>query len=533
MITLSREEFEKKYGVNLVRSSKPIKESFLKDAGRDVVETGKNVFNTFKSGGEEIVSDYKKSLRGERNPVKAGFDIAASTVGKISDVFGDVLTGAGKILLTQNKEDQIKKMVETGGEKLFATDSVQSLVNSYGMLSEDRKQDLRTSGDFLIALLDVVGLKGAKVLKKPIEELMGQGVGIAGDTLKQGVGLLGKVKGLMPESADIMNRVARLTPLQANKFKKLSGKNHGQYLTDTGNFGTPDKIIEREAIKFAQSIKDVDATLAKIEGQFKDGSVTDALEALAKKEKLTSSDNVLSPNSKRVAELQAKNTREGLTMTEINEVKRLFERNVRLSFNKMISPDNVTLATNIDNAIRKFQFDTAKDFGFNNLDVMNKQTQISKNLIDSMGEQLVGKTGLNGLGMGDLILLSGGDPTAVGAFLTKKFFGSKRFQAKMAKILAGNPSLKEVTPDFKETPLKRIGAGEKGSQMGSFTSETINLPENIRKQALGLEDVKNTILNRSDLMEELRIKEATIFTKLRNGSTLSKKEEDFLQSLLD
>ncbi len=122
----------------------------------------------------------------------------------------------------------------------------------------------------------------------------------------------------------------------------------------------------------------------------------------------------------------------------------------------MLSPDSVTLATNIDNAMRKFQFDKASEFGFKNIGEMNKQTQISKNIIDSLGQQLVGKTGLNNLGMGDLILLSGGDPTAVGSFLTKKFFGAKSVQSKIAKILADNPSLKEVTPDFTETPLKRL-----------------------------------------------------------------------------
>ena len=501
------------------------------------LKIGESAYNT----GEKVVDAFNKSQSGERNPVLAGLDIGGSIAAGVGNIAGEGLLGLGKALISQESEDQVASGVSDAVTPIFESQQAQDLIKFYEGMDENTKQNLRTTGNLGIAVFDVLTLGGANIGVKALKEGAETGIDAAKQTLKTlmdkaGNGEiknpLGDVKRFAPQSSEIMNRVARLTPSQANKFKDIAGKSHGQYLTDTGNFGTPDEIIKREAVKFTQSIKSVDDTLAKIEGQFKDGSVTDALKELAKKEKLTSSDNVLSPNKKRVDELLAKNEREGLTMTEINEVKRLFERNVKLSFNKMLSPDSVTLATNIDNAMRKFQFDKASEFGFKNIGEMNKQTQISKNIIDSLGQQLVGKTGLNNLGMGDLILLSGGDPTAVGSFLTKKFFGAKSVQSKIAKILADNPSLKEVTPDFTETPLKRLGAGEKGSPQGSFTSETINLPENIKNQTLGLDEVKDTVFGRSDLMEELRVQEATLFDKLRKGSKISNSEEETLRGLL-
>ncbi len=240
---------------------------------------------------------------------------------------------------------------------------------------------------------------------------------------------------VIPNSASIMNRVARLKPTDFNNFTKMAGETPGDYLTRTGNFGTPDKIIATEAEKFATNLKNVDNEIGKLPGLYQEPVVKDALDGLLQKAANESTVSVKSPYLDEVTTLSNKYATEGLNMKEINRVKRLYERNVKLGFNKLMNGEKVTQATNVDNALREWQFTKAKELGLKNLDELNKQTQLSKFIVDKLGGQVVGQSGLNGMNLTDWIMLSGGNPAAVGGFLTKKFFSSKGVQSKIAEML--------------------------------------------------------------------------------------------------
>lgn len=284
-----------------------------------------------------------------------------------------------------------------------------------------------------------VGAEGAIGVAKAGEKAVGQG-------LESGMKL---AENVIPKSDEIMNRVARLTPKQANTFEKLAGKTHGEYLRETGNFGTPDQIIKNEATKFTQSIKSVDDTLATLPGVYKDGSITDAIMGLKEKAIETSSANVKSPILSKVLEFETKLNNEGLTMSEINELKRLYEREVKLGYKGVgaqINSRAVDKATYIDEAIREWQVNKAKELGFKNIAELNKQTQLSKFIVDKLGDQVVGKNGLNDVTLTDWIMLSGGDPTAVGGFLTKKFFSNKKVQSKIAEMLNKGEIKGQIVP---------------------------------------------------------------------------------------
>lgn len=243
----------------------------------------------------------------------------------------------------------------------------------------------------------------------------------------------------------IMNKVARLTPSDANQFAKLSGgETHGEYLARTGNFGTPDEVITKEAQKFTQSVKSVDDALAKLDGVYTDGSLVDMANDLVKKAESVSTENVKSPYLKQALDLQSKLKDGGISMSEVNTLKRLYEKNVKLGYNKLINADKVEQATNLDNAVRKWQVATAKNLGLENLTELNKQTQLSKFIVDKLGKQVIGKTGLNGVSLTDYIILAGGDTTSIAGFLTKKFFSNKAIQARVAKLLSGSRKPEEI-----------------------------------------------------------------------------------------
>jgi len=255
-----------------------------------------------------------------------------------------------------------------------------------------------------------------------------------------------------PASSAIMNKVARLKPTDMTEFQRLSGKTPGQYLTETGNFGTPDKIISSEASKFVKSKNMVDVEMEKLPGVYKTGAVEDALNGLLETAKNTSTPNVPASYLGEVESLIQKYKSGGLSMKEINQVKRLYERNVKLGYNKVLNPDKVAQATNVDRSILKWQIGKAKDLGFNNITDLNKQTQLSRFIVDKLGDQVVGQSALNSIGLTDWIVLAGGSPEAVAGFLTKKFFSSRAVQAKIAELLnIGQPVKSMISPDVKPT----------------------------------------------------------------------------------
>jgi hypothetical protein len=236
--------------------------------------------------------------------------------------------------------------------------------------------------------------------------------------------------------SNIMNRVARMNPSDAQKFQKMSGKTPGQYLTETGNFGTPEEIIQREHAKHTASKQSVDDTIANIPGNYKNRAVTTALTDLAEREVRVSAPGAPSRDAARVAQLVQKDATEGLTMAEINEVKRLYERNVKTGYLRENNTDGVARATNIDSAIRNWQVGEAAKAGFTNLEEMNKQTQLAKFIVDKLGKKIMAQAGNNAITLTDWIMLSGGNIQNVAGLFAKKFFSSKKVQSTIARGLA-------------------------------------------------------------------------------------------------
>lgn len=249
-------------------------------------------------------------------------------------------------------------------------------------------------------------------------------------------------------SANIMNRVARLNPLDAQKFKQIAGKTHGEYLSETGNFASPEKIIQNEFDKFQNSKQSVDDALSTLKGTYKTAPLQTMADDLYNRELRVSSEGAPSPDLVKSIELKSKLESEGLTMAETNELKRIYERNVRLGYLKDNNSEAIARATNIDNAVRNWQFKTADELGLKNLPELNKQTQISKFIVDKLGKKLLSKSGNNMVSLTDWILLSGGHPASIAGLVGKKIFGNKEVQAKIAKLVSKKTPKGVITPVY-------------------------------------------------------------------------------------
>lgn len=466
MRTLSAEEFKKQYGDEAIEKfgQQEQKPGYFRRVFESIKGTRQGLAKDLETqaetiAGEELQEDpsrIKQAVALGRGGLRTAGAVAKSALAPVMEAPG------------------IKQGVEYVGEKLAGTRPVKAFQEWSGRHPEAAKDIMNT--------LDITALLGTAKGIETATIKTAQGLRSASKKVGQAVegGVESTTRGLQGATANapqnIMNRIARLTPKEQVAFKNTAGKTVGEYLTETGNFGNPQQIITREAQKFVESIKMVDDEFARLPGVYKVGSVDDALKELVKSGAQVSSDNVKAGFFGTAKNLLNKSKTIGLDMSEINQVKRFFEREVKLGYSKLMNPIAVQRATNIDNAIRGWQFKKAFELGFENIGEMNKQTQISKFLINKLGDSTIGKGALNNIGLTDWIILAGGDPTAVGGFLTKKFFSSKAVQAKIAKMLSGKESQGIITPKISMSPaylnIRALPAPSKLPKRGRYTNPT-------------------------------------------------------------
>lgn len=132
-----------------------------------------------------------------------------------------------------------------------------------------------------------------------------------------------------------------------------------------------------------------------------------------------------SPDMDRLKRLKAKYEDSGLTMSEINEVKRLYSQNHKYSFVDAGS-EPALRSRNLQDGLRKWQFKVAEENGLTNLKEINKTTQGWKTFADSLSKKIQGSSGNNAISLTDWIALSGGSPENIALYLGKKLASSER-----------------------------------------------------------------------------------------------------------
>lgn len=250
----------------------------------------------------------------------------------------------------------------------------------------------------------------------------------------------------------IMQRVARVNKTKQAKFEAMAGQPIGKYLVDRGIYGNTEQITTQLFEQFQASKAAADKGIASLEGKFKYKPVDTAIRALSLREYRVSTPGAKSRDFDKVRELSRKFNDGGLTQAEINEVKRLLERNLKVDYIKTQKPEEVAKVTNLDTAIRELQRAEAEKQGFTNLRDINKETQMAKQLLDDLGQEASGVAGNNAVSLSDWILISGLDPASISAFLVKKGASSKSIQSAVAKRLAPEPTIGKPFPIYDRTP---------------------------------------------------------------------------------
>ncbi len=290
---------------------------------------------------------------------------------------------------------------------------------------------------------DIGGIAGEALKTGAMAAPFGVAIPAAGALIgrtAKGIGRVVAEGGAKQTASRIQQGVVRISKGKQEAFRQLSkGEGVGDYLVNRGIFGNMEDTVSQLFKRFNQSRSAVDGAFEKLPGTHKFTPIKTALKQLFSREKSISTPGAPSKDLARVKELSAAYDKKGLTMSEVNEAKRLFERNVRLDYVKQNLPVKVAQSNTIDNAIRIWQQTQANKLGFKNVQQLNKETQLAKRLMDDIGKEHTGLAGNNMITLTDWIILAKGDPTAIASFIAKKALLSQKARAEFAKLIAPKP----------------------------------------------------------------------------------------------
>lgn len=272
-------------------------------------------------------------------------------------------------------------------------------------------------------------------------------IGIPSKALDMAVNTVGKVKipdvniktpniwlkRLLPTAENTLQRMNRLTKPEQEKFKVMAWKDVWEWLNERWVVWDPAETITNLSDRFTNTKKQVDEWLSEIKGNYK----TEALDMMLD-DSIRFADNTRDTNLNRLKELQTKNKEVGLDMSEINEVKRFFERNNKFSYGRdMTAGEKTARATNIDNEVRNRQMNIAEENWFTNLRELNKEVQASKYIMDKLAKNESWRLGNNAITITDWIVAAPAmvDPTFLSLLVWKKLFNSNWFAKQYVNVI--------------------------------------------------------------------------------------------------
>lgn len=426
---------------------------------RETMQPEKGLFDDTKQIVTNIKEDVGKrmdtmqAIQADEKSGKQGFFRSAlqkfgQGAGLASDVIGNVLMGGIKQVTPEFIQKPVGEAVKGAVGAVVETEPVQKLVSWYSNLDPQKKRDLDAVLGTVSLGADVIGGAFAKPAGKAVVKTAGQVVDKTLDIAKPVTKGIKSITTDVVDPASIMQRVARINPTQQVKFKDMAKQTVGEYLTERKIFGSADEVAQKLVTKFQESKTMADDALATLKGNFKPTPVKTVIDDLLKKEVSISSKGALSKDLKTVMQWKNKFQKDGLTMSEINDVKRLYERNVKLDYLRQNLPEGVKRANTIDDAIRKWQTGKAEELGLANLPEINKETQLARMLADALGKKLAGSEANNAVSLTDWIMLSGGNPSAIGGYIGKRVLSSGKLQGKVAEFSARKGTAKVVQPKF-------------------------------------------------------------------------------------
>lgn len=454
------------------------------DVGEDLVSGAKEIVQNVRDRGNRQTEINTAAFRGEQSAPETIIQTGLNIAGTALDPLFTAGKTVAKLFTKESTEQNVAGAIQEVGQRTGVTDAYQNL-----------SPRTRRNVDAGLDALDVAGVGTTKAITGPVKSALKNSfkTGIksideaaaplvqAGVTETGAAGIsLAEKAGLDP--ASLMQRAARIPKSKQAKFEEMAGQSVGQYLVDRQFFGRPDQIVDQLYSHMSASKGRLDEALAAVPTPYKNPSVEKALEMLAERE---SKIGFPGAETQRIAELQNKYQTSGLSLSEINEVKRLLERNVRLPYKLEQNTAMAEGAIRVDSGLRSLIETKAAENGITVIRELNKETQLARQLADDLGIEFSGSAGNNAITITDWILLAeaAGNPTAAAAFFGKKLFGSQQALSATAQLLSRNKqykSLPEVdVAGIQQTFDERLALPAPAIQVGS-AGNRVDVPSGAR-----------------------------------------------------
>ncbi|MDD4110726.1 MAG: hypothetical protein PHS54_04150 [Clostridia bacterium] len=259
-------------------------------------------------------------------------------------------------------------------------------------------------------------------------------------------GLTFNSKGNLKKSSlesSVLARVNKATPSQLKDFNNKFGSTLSDFMEERGIIYNRYKSTEELVKRWQSLMKESDEALKSIPNKFRaTPEVSEVLDDLVGRLSKTTAkgDKVGSAKLQKFVKYKNKLDGEGLTLSEINDIKRTFERDVAIADKGDLSKgsDIRQLNTSRDNAIREFIIDKADESGYTNLREIQKELSASREASDILAGRMIGQASNNFLSLTDHIFLSPAlmDPSFLSMFGMKKVLTTETVQAFGARMLS-------------------------------------------------------------------------------------------------
>ena len=228
-----------------------------------------------------------------------------------------------------------------------------------------------------------------------------------------------KLEWLAPaKAASLSTKANRFNARDIEKFKQITWETPWEFATKRGMTKVWDEAVDETTRLWKASMDEADDALKLIDWKFKIKKWPDYLWEMLN-DLWSRLKKTIWPWGRKINLLNKKYTTQWLSMSEINEIKRLYWRNFKYSWVEAWS-ENALRSKNLQDWVRKWQFKTAWEEWFTNLKQINKTTQGWKNFADSLAKKLKRSSWNNNISLTDWVALSWWEPTNVALFLGKK-----------------------------------------------------------------------------------------------------------------
>lgn len=243
---------------------------------------------------------------------------------------------------------------------------------------------------------------------------------------------------------DLLQNTNRMTKWEQSKFYQRFNQSVGKWLNDRWL-----KSWEDIVNYFTSSKGKVDDALWAIKWEFTSKELTNVLDDV-----VDFAIDTNNPQANRMMALAEKNAKWGLTMSEINEVKRFFESHNKFNYLSKWTAKQAEKATNMDTALRDWQFKVAEENWFSNLAELNKETAAAKEILNGVKKWEAWIAWNNPISLTDVIVAfwwGGLSAESMAMYILKKEWETPAVRSKIVDMLNwiwGHETMTEKVADL-------------------------------------------------------------------------------------